>query len=79
MKIIPYHEFKAQLDLLLNNLEKDSIPIVVTRKDAKNIIVMTLDDYKSIEATIHLLSSQKTAERLNQSIKELAVQQKTQH
>jgi len=71
MDAVTYSEFRKRLAPLLDKLNQDSVPLLVTRQNAKPVVVMTLDDFKAYEATFYLLSSRKNAERLEESIQEL--------
>lgn len=71
MDAVTYSEFRKRLAPLLDKLNQDSVPLLVTRQNAKPVVVMTLDDFKAYEATFYLLSGRKNAERLEESIQEL--------
>jgi antitoxin YefM len=71
MDAVTYSEFRKHLAPLLNKLNEDSVPLLVTRQNAKPVVVMTLEDFKAYEATFYLLSSRNNAERLTKSIQEL--------
>ncbi|ELR99631.1 type II toxin-antitoxin system Phd/YefM family antitoxin [Gloeocapsa sp. PCC 73106] len=71
MDAVTYSEFRKRLAPLLDKLNQDSVPLLVTRQNAKPVVVMTLEDFKAYEATFYLLSSRKNAERLDESIQEL--------
>ncbi|MEI6387019.1 MAG: type II toxin-antitoxin system Phd/YefM family antitoxin [Spirochaetota bacterium] len=45
--------------------------VIVTRKGKLNVVMMSLEDYNSIQETLHLLSSPRNAERLMKSIREI--------
>jgi len=43
---------------------KDGETVIVTRKDGQNVVMLSLDDFNSIQETIYLISSRRNAERL---------------
>ena len=45
--------------------------VIVTRDDARSVVVMSYDAFRGWEETVHLLSSPANAERLRESIAEL--------
>jgi antitoxin YefM len=49
----------------------DHSPIIITRKAARPVIMMSLDDYEALEETAYLLRSPKNARRLLESIVQL--------
>lgn len=71
MDAVTYTDFRQNLATHLNQIEADRTPLLVTRQNAPSVVVMSLDDFKAYEATFHLLSSRKNAERLNKAIENL--------
>lgn len=53
---------------MMNRVREDSAPIIITRQKAKPVVLMSLEDYSSIEETAYLLRSQANADRLRTSI-----------
>jgi antitoxin YefM len=49
----------------------DHTPIVITRKSARSVVMMSLEDYQALEETAYLLRSPRNARRLLESIAEL--------
>jgi antitoxin YefM len=49
----------------------DHAPMIVTRKNSRSVVMMSLDDYQALEETAYLLRSPKNAQRLLASIAEL--------
>jgi antitoxin YefM len=49
----------------------DRAPVIVTRKGGGAVVMMSLEDYQSLEETAYLLSSPKNARRLLNAIAEL--------
>jgi antitoxin YefM len=49
----------------------DHAPIVITRKSARSVVMMSLEDYQALEETAYLLRSPRNARRLLESIAEL--------
>ncbi len=71
MDTVTYTKFREKLAHFLDQVNKDHTPLLVTRQNAEPVVVMTLEDFKSYEATFHLLASKNNAQRLNVSIEEL--------
>lgn len=51
----------------------DHDPIIVTRKNNQAVILMSLEDYESLNETAYLLQSPENAKRLIDSIEELKI------
>ena len=51
----------------------DHVPVIITRKNAEPVIMMSLDDYNAMMETAYLLRSAQNAARLAQSIQELEI------
>lgn len=70
MEAISYSAVRKNL---VKNMEKvcdDHIPLIVTRKNARAVVIMSLEDYNAIQETAYLLRSPANAERLRRSIKQ---------
>jgi antitoxin YefM len=48
----------------------DHAPLLVTRRNARNVVLVSEDDYEGLMETVHLLKSPANAARLLRSIKE---------
>jgi antitoxin YefM len=49
----------------------DHTPIIITRKNQRSVVIISLEDYESLEETAYLLRSPRNARRLLESIAEL--------
>jgi antitoxin YefM len=68
MDAITYSYAREHLASMMTQVCENNTPIIITRQKAKPVVMMSLDDYNSIEETAYLLRSQSNAERLRQSI-----------
>ncbi len=68
---ISYSEARKNLASLMDSVCDDSDVVVITRRKARPVVLMSLDEYNSIQETAHLLRSPANAERLLKSIAEL--------
>ena len=46
----------------------DHVPVIVTRQGAPSVVILSLDDYRSMDETAYLLRSPANAERLLEAI-----------
>lgn len=70
MEVISYSDLRKDLANMLDRVQQDHIPILITRQNSKPAVLISLDDFNAYEETAYLLKSPKNAERLRQSIAE---------
>ncbi|RMR11232.1 hypothetical protein ALP90_200248 [Pseudomonas amygdali pv. ulmi] len=71
MKTISYSEARQQLAATMTQANEDKPPILITRQNGKPCVLMSLDEYDSLEETAYLLRSPGNAKRLLRSINDL--------
>ena len=57
MRVVNYTEFRANLAESLNIVNDDGDIVVVSRSKGENVVVMSLEEYNSIQETLHVTSS----------------------
>ena len=70
MQVVPFTEARNNLKTILNQVIEDTDCILITRDDAKDTVVMSLDYYNSLMETLHLLKTPANAAHLQKSIKQ---------
>lgn len=70
MEIVSYTALRQNLSSIMHKIEQDSSVYKISRKNHPNLIIMTEDDLNSLNETLHILSSQKNAAKLFESIKQ---------
>jgi antitoxin YefM len=70
MRLVNYSEARNSLKAVLDATVDDADVTVITRRDGPDAVVMSLEQYNSIMATLHLLSSPANASHLAKSVKE---------
>ena len=68
MDAITYSYARENLASMMTQVCDNHTPVIITRQKAKAVVMMSLDDYNSIEETAYLLRSQANADRLRQSV-----------
>ncbi len=68
MDAIPYTTLRANLAKQMDRVCEDHAPIIVTRKASSSVVMISLDDYESLEETAYLLRSPANARRLLESV-----------
>lgn len=71
MNTMNYSEFRGRLANVLDQVNENHTPIIITRQNGKPAVVMSLEDFHSYEESAYLMKSPKNAERLNRSIQQL--------
>ncbi len=79
MDTISYSNFRSHLATTLDKVNDDHVPIMVTRQNGKPAVIISLEDFKSYEATAYLMASPKNAARLNQAIADIEAGKTVQH
>ncbi len=79
MDTINYSTLRSNLASVLDKVNDDHVPVLVTRQNGKPAVILSLEDYKSFEETAYLMASPNNARRLNQAIAEVEAGQVIQH
>lgn len=69
MNAINYSVLRKNLKSTMDKIISDHEPVIVTRRNGENVVMVSYDDYAAIEETAYLLKSPKNAQRLRESIK----------
>jgi len=69
MEVLNYTEFRKGLAKNLNKVNDDAEIVVVSRSKGKNVVVMSLEEYNSIQETLHLMSTPANRKRLEEAMK----------
>ncbi len=68
MRIVNFSEARNKLKSVLDLVVQDADYTVITRRDAADAVVMSLDHFNSLMETVHLLKSPANATHLAKSI-----------
>lgn len=79
MDHVSYTELRQNLKKYLDKVCDDRAPLVVTRRNAEPLVVLSLADYESLEETLYLLSDPTNAEHLRKSIADADAGKLTAH
>lgn len=71
MNAITYTSARKNLVQTMEKVCDDHAPVIITRKAARPVVMMSLEDYEALEETAYLLRSPANARRLLDSIAEL--------
>ena len=68
MNIVNFSEARNQLKTVLDQVVADADCTIISRRDAEDAVVMSLDYYNSLMETVHLLKNPANAAHLEKSI-----------
>ncbi len=68
MRVVNFSEARNNLKSVLDQVVDDVDYTVITRRDAEDAVVMSLDSFNSFLETFHLLKSPTNASHLEKSI-----------
>ena len=70
MKVINFSEARNRLKSVLDQVVQDMDYTIISRRDADDAVVMSLDSFNSLMETVYLLKSPANANHLAKSIKQ---------
>jgi antitoxin YefM len=70
MSHVTYTQLRANLADLMDQVCDDHAPLVVTRQNARSVVMVSEEDYEGLMETVHLLRSPANALRLLQGIEQ---------
>ncbi|PSR16151.1 type II toxin-antitoxin system prevent-host-death family antitoxin [filamentous cyanobacterium CCP3] len=68
MRVVTFSEARNKLKAILDQVVNDADYTVITRRDAEDAVVMSLDYFNSLLETVYLLKSPANAAHLDESI-----------
>ena len=71
MDAITYTHVRSHLAETMEKVCDDHVPVIITRKHERSVVMISLEDYHALEETAYLLRSPKNARRLLESMAEL--------
>ena len=70
MQVVSFTEARNNLKSVLDQVVNDADCTIITRRDAEDAVVMSLDYYNSLMETVHLLKSPANVAHLSKSIEQ---------
>ena len=71
MDAISYTTARAHLASTMDRVCNDHEPLIITRNGDQSVVMVSLDDFKSLEETAYLLRSPANAKRLLAAMEQL--------
>ena len=79
MKIVNFSEARNQLKSVLDRVIDDADYTVITRRDAEDAVVMSLDQFNGLMETVRLLNSPANVAHLSKSIQQYRAGETEEH
>ena len=70
MRVVNFSDARNRLKTVLDQVANDRDYTIISRRDADDAVVMSLDQFNSLMETVHLLKSPANAGHLAKSIKQ---------
>jgi antitoxin YefM len=70
MRVVNFSDARNRLKTVLDQVVEDSDYTVISRRDAEDAVVMSLDSFNGLMETVHLLQSPANAAHLAKSIEQ---------
>lgn len=71
MEVISYTRLRNNLASVLDKVNENHNPVLITRQKGTPAILISLEDYNAFEETAYLMRSPENAKRINRSIEAL--------
>lgn len=71
MQAVTYSEARANFAAMLDKVNNDHAPLLITRQQGKPAVLMSLEDFSAWEETAYLLRSPANARRLKAAVDRL--------
>jgi len=68
MDAVSYSDLRQNLKTYMDKVFSDHEPLIITRKNNENIVLISIDEYNSLTETNYLLSNETNAEHIRKSI-----------
>jgi antitoxin YefM len=69
MNAVNYSDLRRNLKNYMDRVYEDQETLIVTRKNAENVVLISVDEYNSLLETNYLLSSEANARHLTESLR----------
>jgi antitoxin YefM len=68
MKVVSFSQARSDLKTVFDRVVADADHTIITRRDAEDVVVMSLESFNSLMETVYLLKSPANAAHLERSI-----------
>jgi antitoxin YefM len=75
MAHVGFTDFRQNLASHLDAVVKSRAPLTVTRQKGASVVVLSAEEFESMQETLHLLSNPANGDRLRRSIEQMELSQ----
>ena len=68
MDAVSYSDLRQNLKSYMDKVYNDHDPLIITRKNNENLVLLSIDEYNSLIETNYLLGNESNANHLKKSI-----------
>ena len=68
MDAVTYTDLRQNLKRYMDKVFQDNAPLIITRKNSENVVLLSIDEYSSLTETSYLLSNRANVDHLEKSI-----------
>ena len=79
MRVVNFTDARNRLKSILDQVVNDADYTVISRRDAEDAVVMSLEHFNGLMETVHLLKSPANVAHLTKSIKQYRTGKVTEH
>jgi len=69
MDAVNYSDLRRNLKSYMDRVYEDSVPLIVTRKNNENVVVLSIEQFNSLMETSYLLGNEANAHHLLKSVR----------
>jgi len=70
MDAVSYSDLRQNLKTYMDKVFFDNDPLIITRKNNQNVVLLSIEEYNSLIETSYLLSNEANTEHLKKSIEQ---------
>ncbi len=70
MDAVSYSDLRQNLKSFMDKVYNDHDPLIITRKNNENLVLISIDEYNSLMETNYLLSNEANTKHLKESIEQ---------
>ncbi|MFT4907894.1 MAG: antitoxin YefM [Oleispira sp.] len=71
MQTISYSTFRSNLSSVMDSVNDDHKPVLITRQNGKPAVLISVEDFESYQETAYLMQSPNNAQRLNDTMADI--------
>lgn len=71
MQIKNMTEFRKSMKETLDHISENDETVIISRSGNKDVVMLSIDNFNSIQETLHLMSSPANHERLSKAVEDI--------